>query len=729
MSDSSSRTMSAATGGSVDDGYRVNTGRIDSRLAEWLEREINDGRGFFWLPVFFGVGIVIYFSLPSEPSTIAVVGVALAAVVLASASRRHVGPFRLAIAITMVTAGTAAIKLRTDAVIAPKLPREMTAVVSGWVAKRETATQGGVRVTLRVAKIEGLSAGETPYAVRITIRAKNQAISVGEAIAVTARLRPPNGPVLPGGYDFARVAFYEGTGAVGFAYGAARAADLGPAPLAVRVLQPLERLRETIGERVAAVLRGDAGQVASALIIGDRGGISTATQESMRASGLGHILAISGLHMALIAGSAFWIIRALLALSPRLTLQYPIKKWSALGALLVATVYLGISGAHVATQRAYIMLSIMLLAVLVNRRAITLNNIALAAFIVLIIAPESLLTASFQMSFAATVALVAAFEELTAWSYRRPRLAERGGAGLIEKVWRYGAGLTLTSLVAGLATTPFAIYHFHRMAPLTLLANVLAMPALGVIVMPAAFVGVLLMPFGLDFLPLSVMNMGIGWIIAVAGWANDLTGNAGSVRSMPVLALFFLVFGFLWVALWRQPWRLLGVVPLALAVPIAVLAPRPDILVSPAGNAAAIRGPDGRLSVIAGPGSRFVVENWLRADADVRQADADGLSNRVTCDPFGCIAMVDDEAKLSVVFRPDAFAEDCHFADIVVSRFDAPSMCDGTAIVIDHGELAHHGAHAFYRLEDDALGHPRFRIATAYPAAGRPWMPAFSNGE
>jgi len=296
--------------------------------------------------------MLVYLNVPTEPSEIAVGGTALATAFLAWTSRRHVRLFRLTVAVFLVAAGAATIKLRTDVVMAPKLPREMTAVVTGWVAERQTAARGGVRVVLRVAGIERLAPEETPDAVRVTIRGKGEAVSVGDAIAVTARLRPPNGPVIPGGYDFAMAAFYQRIGAVGFAYGAARPANLGPAPLDIRLDEPLERLREAIGARVMAVLPGDRGRVATALITGDRGGISATTQEAMRASGLGHILAISGLHMALVAGSALGLIRALLALSSTLALRYSIKKWSAVGALLVATAYLGISGAQVATQRA-----------------------------------------------------------------------------------------------------------------------------------------------------------------------------------------------------------------------------------------------------------------------------------------------------------------------------------------------------------------------------------------
>lgn len=727
MSDLSSQEVRAAADTPAAEGAQSDSART-TWLADTFEREVDEGRSFLWLPVLFGVGILIYFALLGEPSTLAVVGVVLLVGTVAAASRRHLGAFRLSIAVTIVATGALTMKLHTEMNAAPKLPREMTAEVSGWVAKRETATRGGVRVVLRVAGIERLNAAETPYAVRVTVRGRGHPIAVGDAIAVTARLRPPNGPVLPGGYDFARAAYYDRIGGVGFAYGSARPADLGPAPLDIRIARPLERLRQAIGERIVAVLPGDRGRMATALITGDRGGISEATQEAMRASGLGHILAISGLHMALIAGSAFWLIRAVLALSAGLALRYPIKKWAALGAMLVASVYLGISGAHVATQRAYIMLVIMLLAVLLDRRAITLRNVALAAIAILVISPESILTASFQMSFAATIALVAAYEELTAWSDRRPRLADRGVNRISGKAWRYASGLFLTSLIAGLATTPFAIYHFQRMAPLTLLANLLAMPVLGIIVMPMAFLAVVVMPLGLEWGPLTVMSWGLGWIIGVAEWTSDLTGAAGGVRAMPSLALGLLVVGFLWLALWRRSWRIVGLVPLALVIPVAATTPRPDILVSPTASAAAVRGENGLLSVVAGPGSRFAVENWLRADADPRPSNSPDLSDGIACDPIGCVASIDG-GTISVVLRTEAFAEDCHLADIVVSRFSAPTACNDGAIVIDRDELALRGAHALYRIDDGGRGQPGFRVATAYPEVLRPWMPGFSSGE
>ena len=587
-------------------------GAAGLRLGAVFAREMEAGRGFLWLPVLFGGGIVIYFALPAEPSAVALALAALLLAVVAWRSRDRVSLFRVLTALAAVVMGVTVAKLRTDLVAALALPREMTANVTGWVAEREAAARGGVRMLLRVRDMEHLGSAATPDYVRITIRSKAASIAVGDAITVLARLRPPAGPVLPGGYDFARADFYEGVGGSGFAYGAAKPADIGEAPLGIRLATPVARLRQAIRERIVAALPGDNGQIAAALVMGDRRGISEATQDAMRASGLGHILAISGLHMALVAGAAFWLIRALLALSPTLAINRPIRKWAAAAALGVAAFYLAISGSGVSTQRAFIMLAIMLIAVMIDRRAITLRNVALAALVVLMIEPESVLTASFQMSFAATLALVAGYEAIRERADRALIVADLRERGVTSRFWLSTRGLLLTSLIAGLATTPFAIYHFQRAAPLTLFANLAAMPVVGLIVMPMAFFAVLLMPFGLEQLPLTVMGWGLDWVVAVARTAAEWSAGWGGVPMAPVSALLLVVAGFLWLALWREPWRLAGLVPIAAAVPILLLAPRPDILVDESGLTAAVRDADGRYRIINTKEDRFAVETWLQ---------------------------------------------------------------------------------------------------------------------
>ena len=696
------------------------------RLAAILERELDAGRGFLWLPVAFGTGIVAYFALPREPAAWALVGLALLLGGLAWRARRRGAVFRALVVLAAVAAGMTAMKLRTDRVAAPVLPREMTATVTGFVADVEAAARGGVRIVLRVAGIEGLAPAATPRFVRITVRSRGAAIAVGDALSLRARLSPPSGPVIPGGYDFARAAFYDGLGAIGFAYGAPKRADLGEPPAAIALARPIADLRALIRARIIAALPGDNGEIAAALIMGDQGGISERAQEAMRASGLGHVLSISGLHMALVAGSAFWLIRALLALSAGLALRRPIKKWAAAGALAVAAFYLAISGGGVATERAFVMLAVMLAAVLLDRRAITLRNVALAAFVVLAIEPESVLSASFQMSFAATLALVAGFEVLALRRDRRLTLADPAAPGLAGHAFAWIAGLFLTSLIAGLATTPFGAYHFQRLAPLSLFANLAAMPAVGFVVMPMALVSVILMPFGLEPLPLAAMSLGLDWMMAVATTAEAWSEGLGAVGMAPPAALVLFVAGFLWLALWRERWRLAGLLPMLLALPVALLSPRPDVLIDDSGAAVAVRSDDGRYRFIGVRGHRFEVETWLRTDGDARDNLSEaGEADGARCDPLGC-TIAAGGMLVAVGRSPAALADDCRLATVVVSRFRAPDGCAAVA-VIDWSALANGGAHALYRIAGD--GPPRFRVETAYPPLRRPFMPPVAGAQ
>ena len=706
-------------------GWRGSLAPLWLALGATFEREMEAGRGFLWLPVLLSLGIPAYFALPAEPSLGALALATLAPALLVWRLRRRVVAFRVAVALAAVLAGVTLATLRTTLVAAPVLARETTAELSGWVAAREASARGGTRLRLAVHAIEGLPPERTPPSVRVTVRAGGDEIGVGDAVTMLARLRPPGGPVMPGGFDFARADFYAGIGASGFAYGRARPTDLGPPPLGIALSEPLADLREAIRRRIVAVLPGDTGAIAAALVMGDRRGISDATQEVMRASGLGHVLAISGLHMALVAGSVFWLLRALFALSPTLALTRPIGKWAAVGALAVATFYLAVSGAGIATQRAYIMLVVMLAAVLLGRRAITVRNVAIAALIVLVLAPESLLSASFQMSFAATLALVAGYEAIRRARDSRPALVV-GGSGIGRWTRNAAAGLLLTSLIAGLATTPFAIYHFQRAAPLALLANLAAMPVVGILIMPAALLAVILMPFGLEALALVPMGWGIDWMVAVGTLAADWSAGWGGVPAVPAAALLLVAGGFLWLCLWGERWRLAGLVPMALALAVAGAADRPDILIHPEGEIAAIRGEDGRLRIANVRADRFAAEYWLHADADSRTLDDPGVADGIACDDAGCVAVLGDDAILALGQSAESLAEDCTRARVVVTRQPAPAWCTAPAIVVDRAALRAGGAHALYGIrESDGAGLPRLRVETAYPPAGprRPFMP------
>jgi competence protein ComEC len=449
----------------------LGAGRDASRLAAlaWLaaavgrQLDAEQDRWFLWLPVLFGAGIALYFALAAEPPVLVALMPAVAALALHLAGPRTGLAGVMTAALLAATLGLAAAKLRTEAVRAPVLSAPTTRAIDvyGYVELIEPrAAKGQHRLTLRVTAMERHEAHAWPQRIRVVARVEAKALKPGDAVRLKATLNPPPGPSLPGDYDFARAAWFFGLGAVGSAKGAAEVdANARQAPLGLRIAAAVARVRQAIGDRVVAALPGEAGAIANALITGERGGISEATNQAFRDSGLFHILSISGLHMVIMAGAVFLSIRLALAAIPAIALRYPIKKWAASGAMLGAFGYLMISGAAFATVRSYVMISIMFLAVLLDRPAIALRNVALAALAILVLWPESLLDAGFQMSFAAVVALVATYEELR---QRRAGHDGPGQRGWIGRVLLFLGGILMTTLVASLAVAPFGIYHFRR---------------------------------------------------------------------------------------------------------------------------------------------------------------------------------------------------------------------------------------------------------------------------
>lgn len=701
--------------------------RIVSAVFQWrnalgaiFEREVELGRAALWLPVLFGAGILTYFALPAEPSLGAVLGPMIVASGLAFVFRGGVGWFRFWLAVAVLGGGVAVMKARTEIVSAPILAEAYVGDLTGWVEDLERFGPNERRLVVRVLSLEDIPAKDTPFRVRISVRGQFDDVAVGAGVRGLVSLRPPPAPVMPGGYDFGRELFYRQIGASGFSYGPPDLIDLGQPPFGIRWKVPIAEFRANVGNAVETALPGETGQIANALITGDRGGIPDEATEALRQSGLGHILAISGLHMALVAGGIFGFLRAVFALSPRLALRYPIKKWAALGAIMAAAGYLVLSGAGIATQRSFIMLTVMLFAVLLDRRAFSVRNVAIAAFIVLAVKPEALLTASFQMSFAATLALIAGFEVISERRRRRNAIGPAAEGTFARMAMFWVGGLLLTSILAGLATTPFAAFHFNRTAPLSLLANLAAMPALSLLVMPAALVSVLVMPLGFEGGPLFLVDLGLSYIVGVAEAVAGWTGEAGLVASAPVGALLLVALGLIWLCLWRTRWRLAGLLIIVIGIAAAALGPQPDLLIEESETVVAVRGTDGTYHVI-GSGATYEVETWLRADADPRARNDDALEEGVACDHLGCTAPIGDTSlRVAVTLDYAAFPDDCRLSAVIVSPLKAPKDC--RSLVIDRDDLARGAAHALY-LEQRVGTEIGFRIVSARPETRRPWMP------
>ncbi len=484
------------------------------------------------MPVAFGAGIAFYFAADHEPATsvtaVAAIGFCAAAFLL-----RRQKVFPIAVMIAAMAAGFAVATSKTARVAHGVLARPMYSVsLSGFVETRDIRERTD-RFVLRVAQMESPRGQTKLERVRLSVR-KGAAPAVGSFVELKARLQPPLAPLRPGSYDFGRDMYFAGIGASGFVTGVIKAVEQPPdsGGLVLRYAAFMQGLRDAIDARIRMTLDGDQRAIATALLTGRRDAITTPVNDAMFISGLGHVLSISGYHMAVVAGVVFFAVRALLALIPALTVSFPIKKWSAAAAFAAAAFYLLLSGAEVATQRSFFMTAVVLIAVMVDRRAVTFRTLAVAAMIVLTIAPEALVHPSFQMSFAATLGLVALVQ------IGMPRLFASPDDSTTARVALWGGReimtLALASLVAGLATTPYAAFHFHRVTPYGVVANLAAMPVVSAVVMPAGLLGLLAMPFGLDGVFWRIMGAGIDWMIVVTQWVAAFPGAIGRMAAFGI---------------------------------------------------------------------------------------------------------------------------------------------------------------------------------------------------
>lgn len=690
-------------------------GGAATQIRDWFAAEVVPGRLMPWLPVAFGAGVAVYFTAEREPSLIAALLLVAGCIAVMVTARRRAVAFPILMGLTAATAGFATATFKTARVAHPILHYSAYGVrVTGWIEVKEERERTD-RIVVKVHHIEGRRLDQPPERVRISVR-KGTAPTVGAFIELNTRLSPPLTPMRPGSYDFARDLYFQGIGATGLAFGAIKVVDPPGAPGAwLRYATLIQSMRNVIDRRIRAELPGDVGSIASALLTGTRDAISTPLNDAMYISSLAHVLSISGYHMAVVAGVVFFFVRALLALVPALATRRPIKKWAALAALAAATFYLLLSGAEVATQRSYIMTAVVLVGVMADRTAVTMRTLALAALAVLLLAPEAVVHPSFQMSFAATLALLSGYAGGLKWMTAGAdtplgaRIALWGGREIVS--------LILASFFAGLATTPYAAFHFHRAAPYGVIANLLAMPVVSAVVMPAGLLALLAMPFGFDGPLWQLMGLGIEWMDAVAMWVAKLPGAVGRVTAFGTGAFLLMTAGLILLCLLRTPLRWSGAVLLALAILWAMVTPQPDVLVADGGQVFAVRGADGRLAIMKGGNDGFAIREWLAADADARSEKDPALRNGFTCDEAGCIARLKDGALVSVALAAEAFVEDCARAALVLSSRTAPPWCKTTAI--DRTMWKRNGAIALRRTADG------FTMQAARPPIyDRPWARA-----
>lgn len=693
-----------------------------SNLRAWILEQLDAERGrwMLWLPVALGLGIAIYYELPGEPALW--VGPALAAVALLIAVLAPSGSFARALAIGAVaaSAGVGLVAWRTASLAAPTLTRPLFSLnVEGRVADIQRLPEG-VRVVLEAVRLRGNGVPPPemmPARVRVTLNRGAPPLAIGDRLLVLANLSPPAGPAAPGAFDFQRVAWYQQLGAVGYALGPAVIVERGRPDGFVRAI---DALRADLAARILHVLPGPAGGVVASLLVGEQTAVDKDVAQAMRDSGLAHILSISGLHIVFVVGLVMGLVRYGIALVPSLALRVDAKKVAAVLALMAALFYTALAGAPVPAQRACAMAAFALLAILLDRTALSLRLVAWSAVIVLVIAPESLTGASFQMSFAAVVALIAGWESAAPW---RRRLHERAELSRHRWLWRLGAAVgasLVTTLIASIATGAFAAYHFNRLSLLGVVANLLGVPLTGFWIMPWGLLAMLLMPFGLEAVALVPMGWGVDGLNALAFRVAAWPDAAMLVPSLPGASLWLVTVGGLWLCLWRRRWRYAGLPVAAIGLMLGP-PPAPDLLMSEDGRVLGLRDERGVVHVASARVDRYVTDAWARRQgqegAKRWTVSAEEQAAGLGCSTGLCrwrkgpwrIALVSDEKRL---------AEACGSADIVLSTVDAQARCRGPRLVIDRRDAWRDGAHALW-LDD--LGVQR---ETANARRGdRPWVP------
>jgi len=638
-----------------------------------------------WAPVALGAGSLAYFGLVSEPPEflIFVLGFGCFLGVLISWKFTKSRPVIWSVLMLAAFAAFGFSRaqhhtLGQETVFVGSSQRAVT--VEGWIEAVQNSN-GRERVIVRVSSFEGM---ESPPQ-RVRFYGRRGELGPGDGVSARIVLTPPRRPAVPGGYDPAFAAWFSRLGGTGFAIAPMEPADIGGS----RAMRQLARWRWQMAEHIRERADPETAGIAAALIAGDRSGIPPDQAEALRATGLGHILAISGLHMSLFAGGLFFVVRAFGAAFPVFARRFDPRIPAAVIALMGASGYLILSGASVSTQRAFVMVAVVLLGVLLKRRAISMQSIALAAAIILILQPQSVLAPGFQMSFAAASALVAAFD---LWRKRDTHDRQKGAIASFIGFW---GSLSFSSLVAGSATAAFAAFHFNRIAVYGLAANLAAMPIFSLIVMPAGAIALALAPFGLDGPALAVMSWGLIWVVRIAEWVQSWPGSLAPTASAPGFILTIYAFGFVLLVAASGLIRRLGLIFMLTAYTGWFLNKPPDAFISEGGVVLARfeSEDDEAWASTDRRRARFATSVFLEQAGENVRPGRDG----VVCDPRGCAGRAAG-LNITVSETDETLAEDCAVSDLVVLKTYASPIQRAACPtrLIDLGELERGGSIALW---------------------------------
>ena len=645
---------------------------------------------FEWNLIAFACGIAFYFSLDFEPDPASASLLAVASIFLFLLCKVFWKLNAVFLLSMFCLLGLANAIVHTRSVSKPVLPTyHKSYIIEGWIEKT-ARSKTMEQIYVRVNQIQDMNTDKTPK--RVRIRLKPGEFSAGDAVRVKAVLNRPPTPAIAGGYDPARRAFFEQIGGYGFAVGRPELIELTAQSGFEGLQRRLVRFRFAMSTRIQARAPPSTAGLQAALLTGDRSAIPEIQEQYLRDAGLAHLLAISGLHMGLLAGGAYYLAALFFAMIGPWARRYDMRKWAALIGAVFATGYLLLSGASVSTQRAFIMAIIVFVAIILNRRALSMRSVAVAAAITLLIHPENLLNAGFHMSFAATAALVAVYR----YGADRRKIYKEDfrATGYLSRSWRGFLGLSVTSFVAGTATAGFAALHFHRVARLGFIGNLAAMPVFTFFAMPAGFLAVLLMPFGLDIYFLKIMGWGLDYILMVSKWISERDGAIAYLKgaNSTVIAVFGL--GFVFMCLGPRIIRVFGVGLAILSFGMWVNVVKPDMRVSQDGRIAFWDQSGAVLMVDRKRSDSFGRLQFLEKSGFPKAKIETFTDDRVPCDAMGCRYFLKSKT-ISVLYEPQGVLDACADSDLVIltQRRAGPVAkwkCD--ALLIDTRDLSDNGA-------------------------------------
>jgi len=689
-------------------------------------------RWFLWLPAFMAAGIGFYFALPFEPPPRLMVVTPMLALVTIGLWERY-GLRPLLAALLTLALGFNAAQLETKMASTPMLNEKLPPTSMTGLLYRAEAMPKGSRLTIKHPWVRGIPKDERLRFIRVKVRTPfTELPETGARVNMWGPLWPPSDPVAPGGYNFRRNSFFKQLGSSGMSYGELRVRETKYPPRffwdGFNLM--FERARRALSLMAYKRLPPAQAPMTAALLSGSQSSIDRDVMHAMRLSGLSHLLSISGVHVSMIALLIYVPLRAILALFPFIALRWPIKKIAAISSIVGTSLYTILVGADAPTVRSALMTSIVMFAIIVDRKAMSLRLVALAALLIMLLDPSAAIGPSFQMSFAAVMAMVAAYEKRIDAALKQGLVFDL--PVWVKGLWRHGRDIILTSLVATAATTPFTLYHFQVFSFYGVIANMIAIPLTTLWVMPCLLLTYIFAPLGLA-----------GWFIDGAGWGvQAIIWIAEKVAAwpyaqffappMPLWAFLFFVGGGLWLCLWRGRWRFWGAVPLVLAFIYPLTVTLPSVFIAPEGGVWAVRLADGHMAVFGKRKENFTTSQWRQRLLNPEmlyftKRRLPALGEELSCKDSVCL-FADKSFTARFVLKeasPERTEQACKEdgATALIAPFAVLLGCKAP-IVIDKSALEKHGAHTI-TLTDQGP-----KIETVRAKRGeRPWSVGWKMGE